>query len=224
MVSVGTPVDRMVAVTFTHAAAGEMKWRVRQGLDAARLTERNSGAVAYIDEAPQHLDRAFIGTIHSFCAQLLRQRPVEARVDPSFQELDQGQAYAVFADVFRAWVERKLSAPCPVLERALTRLAWRYDAESHDPLKQLRDAAWNLIEWRDHPAPWARRDYVCAADLDALLDRADAVLAMRRRCSRPDRYKLYAHLRPLADCLDRVRRAGGDYDLIESDLLAAPAI
>ena len=183
-----------------------MKWRVRQGLDAARLTERASGAVAYIDEALQHLDRAFIGTIHSFCAQLLRQRPVEARVDPSFQELDQGQAYTVFADVFRAWVEHKLSAPCPALERALTRLAWRYDAESRDPLKQLRDAAWNPAEWRDHPAPRSARDYARAADLDALLDRGDAVLAMHGRCSRPDRDKLYMHLRPLADCLDRVRR------------------
>jgi ATP-dependent helicase/nuclease subunit A len=34
------------------------------------------------------MERCFIGTIHSFCASLLRERPVEASVDPDFTELD----------------------------------------------------------------------------------------------------------------------------------------
>ena len=51
----GVPVDRIVAVTFTHQAAGEMKLRVRQKLEDMR-TEIAAAAV-------QSLDRAFIGTI-----------------------------------------------------------------------------------------------------------------------------------------------------------------
>src|SRR5271163_5023821 len=74
----GVPIDRIAAVTFTHTAAGSMKVRIRQELDR----RKNQG------EALRSLDRAFVGTIHSFCAHLLRQRPVEACIDPDFNELD----------------------------------------------------------------------------------------------------------------------------------------
>ena len=66
------------------------------------------------------LDRAFIGTIHAFCAQLLRRRPVEAGVDPVFQELAQPEAMRVFARVFERWIEQRLAAPSPAL-----RARWR---------------------------------------------------------------------------------------------------
>ncbi len=107
----GVPVDGIVAVTFTHAAAGNMKLRVRQEL------ERRGGEV--LADAARSLDRAFIGTIHAFCAQLLRRRPVEAGVDPVFQELAQPDALRVFGGVFRRWIERRLADPSPALTRAL---------------------------------------------------------------------------------------------------------
>ena len=90
----GVPIDRIAAVTFTHAAAGSMKVRVRQELER----RKNQG------EALRSLDRAFIGTIHSFCAHLLRQRPVEACVDPDFSELDEANARSLFDGVFREWL------------------------------------------------------------------------------------------------------------------------
>ena len=104
VVAAGTPVDRIVAVTFTHAAAGNMKLRVRQEMERRGLHRH-----------ARELDRAFIGTIHGFCAQLLRRRPVEARVDPVFQELAQPDALRVFGRVFRRWMERKLMSPSPVM-------------------------------------------------------------------------------------------------------------
>src|SRR5262245_51666609 len=140
----GVPVERIVAVTFTHQAAGEMKMRVRQRLEGSRSQETV--------RALQHLDRAFIGTIHSFCATLLRQRPVEARVDPEFVELDQGAARLCFSQVFRSWIERRLSNPPPVLRRAFARLAWRDHPAA--PIAELENAAWELAQWRDHDAAW----------------------------------------------------------------------
>jgi ATP-dependent helicase/nuclease subunit A len=224
VIAAGTPVDRIAAVTFTHAAAGEMKWRVRQGLEIARLRTADPAERDRLVEALRHLDRAFIGTIHSFCAQLLHQRPVEACVDPAFGELDQPQAFDLFSGVFRRWIERKLEARAPALERALVRLAW--DEEWRDPLDTLRREAWKLIEWRDFSAPWTRRDLDRAAELDGLIDRAAAVCAMRERCSRPVQDPLFRWLQPLADFVDRVGRmdaAGArDYDLIEADALRLP--
>jgi len=141
-----TKLERIVAVTFTHAAAGEVKLRLREELGKAR-------------QSAADLELAFVGTIHSFCARLLRERPVEAGVDPRFVELDEQGAVGLFAVVFRRWVERRLSEPSPTLRRAITRLAWRDDGEGRDPLASLRKAAWSLVEWRDHPAPWTHRGH-----------------------------------------------------------------
>ena len=41
-----------------------------------------------LERALQDMEQCFIGTIHSFCGRLLRERPVEAGIDPTFEELD----------------------------------------------------------------------------------------------------------------------------------------
>src|SRR5262249_59830973 len=66
--------DRMVAVTFTDAAAGELKLRLRKAIEDARRAR----PARALDDALSQLEEARIGTIHSFCADLLRERPVEA--------------------------------------------------------------------------------------------------------------------------------------------------
>jgi ATP-dependent exoDNAse (exonuclease V) beta subunit len=75
-VAAGTKLASVVAVTFTQAAAGEMKLRLREELGKA-------------GQSSADLELAFVGTIHAFCSRLLRERPVEAGVDPRFVELDQ---------------------------------------------------------------------------------------------------------------------------------------
>jgi len=164
----GVRVDRIAAVTFTHQAAGEMKLRVRQKLEDLRTPVTS--------EALQHLDRAFIGTIHAFCANLLRQRPVEACVDPGFVELDQGRARRVFTRVFRSWIARRVESPSPVLRRAFARLAWRDNLSG--PVSALEAAAWDLAEWRDHAAPWDKRQIAREARLAELLTQARCLVEM----------------------------------------------
>jgi len=145
----GTQVETIVAVTFTHAAAGNMKLRVRQELERRRASELDPAVRIRLAAAARALDRAFIGTIHAFCAQLLRRRPVEAGVDPVFQELAQPDAMRVFGRVFERWIAQRLAAPSPALGRALARLAWREEREASEPMDALRKAAWDLAEWRD---------------------------------------------------------------------------
>ncbi|MBZ5617137.1 MAG: UvrD-helicase domain-containing protein [Acidobacteriia bacterium] len=221
----GTPVEAIVAVTFTHAAAGNMKLRVRQKLEQRRASELEPAVRARLAEAARGLDRAFIGTIHAFCAQLLRRRPVEARVDPVFRELDQPEAMRIFGRVFRRWMEQRLAAPSPALERALARLAWREERDSADPIEGLREAAWALAEWRDFDAPWDRRGFDRDAQLGELIERAEGTLELRNRCAR-SRDSLYDGLRPLAELLERVRlaREAGRFDanLVESEILHLP--
>ena len=78
-------VDDMAAITFTRKAAGEMNARFFRELRAARAAVRDDSEEAHrLDEALANAQRTFIGTIHSFCARLLRERPLAAGLSPDF--------------------------------------------------------------------------------------------------------------------------------------------
>ena len=126
VLAAGTPVEEIVAVTFTHKAAGELKIRLREELDKARAGLRPMPRSAtHLEDALERLEEAAIGTIHGFCAQILRERPVEARIDPDFEELTEPEADRLRARAFDAWFQRKLDSGSEALRRALARLAWR---------------------------------------------------------------------------------------------------
>ena len=79
-------VGEIVAVTFTEKAAGELKLRLREALDRARAAARGRRrARRASNDALTRLEEAHVSTIHGFCADLLRERPVEAGVDPLFE-------------------------------------------------------------------------------------------------------------------------------------------
>jgi ATP-dependent exoDNAse (exonuclease V) beta subunit len=215
-IAAGTPVEAVVAVTFTHAAAGNMKLRVRQELERHGAATPDPEIRLRLAEAARSLDRAFIGTIHAFCAQLLRRRPVEAGVDPVFQELAQPDAMRVFGRVFRTWIEQRLASPSPALTRALARLSWREERDGASPLDALRVAAWSLTEWRDFDAPWEKRDFDRDARLTALIGKAESTADLRSRSGR----RFRDGLQPLADFSVRARKL--DPNLAESELLRLP--
>src|SRR5262245_62409495 len=68
----------MVAVTFTDFAAGELKLRLRSAIEKERQAHRSEENLNFLNRAVRELEEARIGTIHSFCADLLREHPVEA--------------------------------------------------------------------------------------------------------------------------------------------------
>ena len=80
-------IDTLAAVTFTRKSAAEMRARFQVELERAARQEPEPGRQRLLDGVA-HLERCFIGTIHSFCARLLRERPIEAGVDLAFEELD----------------------------------------------------------------------------------------------------------------------------------------
>ncbi len=91
----------VAAVTFTKKAAAQLRERVTRRLDEAAREDLPEDERRRLLEARDRLDRAFIGTIHSFCSRLLRERPVEAGIDPEFREADEDTA-AVLRE--EAWV------------------------------------------------------------------------------------------------------------------------
>ncbi len=85
----GVTIDTLAAVTFTRKAAAELRGRFQVALERRRAAEKDAVVLGRLDAALTGLEKSFIGTIHSFCARLLRERPVEAGIDPEFRELEE---------------------------------------------------------------------------------------------------------------------------------------
>ena len=80
-------VDQLVVITFTEKAAAELATRVRDELELRALTAEGQERMRLLI-ASRDLYRAHIETIHSFATALLRERPVEAGIDPLFEVLE----------------------------------------------------------------------------------------------------------------------------------------
>ena len=72
IVASGTPVDRLLVLTFTRAAAAEMKQRMEKKLRQAAAAEQDGERQAYLSREAGAVGRAYISTIDAFCARVLR--------------------------------------------------------------------------------------------------------------------------------------------------------
>ena len=210
--------DRIVAVTFTELAAGELKLRLRAEIERARLAAApGSAAARHLEAALPQLEEARIGTIHSFCSDLLRERPVEARVDPLFEVASEDVAAALFDRAFDRWFEASLVDPPEGVRRILRRRA----RDDHGPRELLRAAAWDLKERRDFDTPWAAAPFERAAEIDALMAALAALGAAADSLESSDFFtKSLVEIRRFVHEVERREAIGGrDCDGLEAELL-----
>ena len=107
-------VDQISAITFTRKAAGEMRGRFFSELKS-RAQKADGEDLDRIQNALEKVDQCFIGTIHSFCGQLLRERPVEAGLPPDFSEVEEREEAVMRREAWDAFVQQSFLSEDPRL-------------------------------------------------------------------------------------------------------------
>ncbi|WP_235879955.1 UvrD-helicase domain-containing protein [Polyangium aurulentum] len=211
-------VEEIVAVTFTEKAAGELKLRLRSGIERARRAAEDEVQRSNLERALAHLEEARISTIHGFCADLLRERPVEARVDPAFSVMTEVEADRRYGEAFGRWLEELLDRPT----EGARRLMRRRDG-GPGPIERLRRAGQELIAWRHFPARWHRPPFAREREIDELV-LAISAFAEASAGAANTNDPLYRDTEPARALIARIRAAEGsggrDHDEIEADLCA----
>lgn len=213
-----TTLDRMVAVTFTEKAAGEMKLRLREEIERERTQHGlDDQARARFDQALEHLELAHISTIHGFCSDLLRERPIEARVDPRFGVIAEDEALALLDQVVEDWLRERLDDPPEGLRRALRKKPPRNATKK----TMLRKAAWDLVEHRDFETSWRREPFDRASRIDTVFRALQRAAAHYPRAERKDDW-LTKNLKQLYDFVSEIelqeRVRDRDLDELEAQL------
>jgi ATP-dependent helicase/nuclease subunit A len=167
------PVSELVAITFTEAAAAELRARVREGLsqgalDASRTPEsRERCAIAARD-----IGEASIDTIHAFAGGLLRTYPLDAGLPPAFEMLDPIQQDAALDEHFRSYFDSVGEGDERELARRALLLGLTPD-QLHGLMRALHEHYDLLVErepW--DPAPAAPSAVAIAHELATHLGRA----------------------------------------------------
>jgi ATP-dependent helicase/nuclease subunit A len=111
------PLSKICAITFTEKAAGEMKIRLRQKFE--EHAEQTGGQGALARAALDDLETASISTFHSFAVALLKERPIEAGLDPRFATMDETQSDLLFREIWEPWLKHAMETRHYTLDKAL---------------------------------------------------------------------------------------------------------
>lgn len=111
-----TKIDSLAAVTFTRKAAAELRARFQQHLEHSLVTSCDSREKTRLSESIEHFERCFIGTIHSFCGRILRERPIEAGLDIQFIEIEDQEDLELRKSAWHKYVSDLYRHDDPILD------------------------------------------------------------------------------------------------------------
>ena len=159
--------DRIVLMTFTEKAAGEIADRIHQALAELELQFESDELPAWppgsdnplFTVPPERLE-AYRGacqtqlarvdalrsqTIHSFCQSLLRAYPIEAGLDPQFKIIDGFERSLLYGELYDSWLDDETRTnPTPETLRD-----WEFLLAHVGYLFQIRDLVFTLLNRRD---------------------------------------------------------------------------
>lgn len=158
--------ENLLVVTFTDAAAAEMRQRIGAALEEAAARRPN-------DENLRRqlllLNRAHISTIHSFCLWVLRTYFYHLDVDPAFKVLDPAEA-----DLLQLEVMDRVLEECFYAEPdggPITKLADSLGGRGDANLVDLVLKVWRFIRSLPQPEAWLTATALCCYSAEGPLEK-----------------------------------------------------
>jgi ATP-dependent helicase/nuclease subunit A len=147
-------IDRLLVVTFTDAAAAEMRQRIAAALEGALGAAPGN---AYLERQVALLGRSSIFTLHSFCLKVVRRYFYELGLDPSFRIMDEIEATLLAQEVLEELWEEKYAQEAET-GGAFTYLLDCYSgAVSDDNLKELVLKLHEFSRSQTWPEAWLKQ-------------------------------------------------------------------
>ena len=103
-------IDRLLVVTFTRAAAAQMRERIGKAISDRLLLDPSN---SHLQRQEMLLHNAQITTIDSFCTFLLRNNFSEIDLDPGFRQMDETERSLLQGEVMQAYLEEKYAGKDP---------------------------------------------------------------------------------------------------------------
>ncbi|MDA1004826.1 MAG: UvrD-helicase domain-containing protein, partial [Chloroflexi bacterium] len=204
-------VNGIAAITFTEAAASELRDRIRDALERL-IADADAAEREYCEAALADLDGAAVETIHAFCRRVLAAHPLQTGLPLAFDVLDATEGEGLFRDQWDAWFEDLLARADgdPALATPLLR-AFALGA-TPDRLRSLASSLrghWDRLSVTNDPVPQPE------LDVSAIADAVDVVCASTDRCTDPTD-RMAQHLSLLASRTDRLRGATDDIAAVQA--------
>ena len=104
LVCSGVPVGEIAAITFTEAAASELRHRVREAVELAIVDAGPGDERERLERAQREVDEASFTTLHAFAQRILLDHPLEAQLPPELELLTDIEEAAGFDKRWDAWL------------------------------------------------------------------------------------------------------------------------
>ena len=146
----GVEIDEMLIVTFTRAAAAELRERIAKGIELALAEESGS---AHLTRQLALLDRAQISTLHSFCLELVSRHFSELGLSPRLQTLEGPHEAVLRGEAMDALFERYYEPKTP-RQKEVRKMLIEWFRGDDRAARGIISALHQFTQTRPDPAAW----------------------------------------------------------------------
>lgn len=205
----GCCVNELLVVTFTKAAAGEMKKRIAARLLEVSETLDDDAEVQRLRTAASETARANISTLHSFCGTVLRRYFHEADLDPAFRVMDGAEAAVMLEDALEAYLEDACAADDPAFTALLDAI------EGTNNLADAIRRTYHFMQGRPDPTLWLDAAEAVYDAPNSAEDLADSLAETVRAALLARRAEHANFAADLADIPKYANALGADVELLD---------
>ena len=149
-------IDKILVVTFTNAAAQELKEKILNAIYKALETEKDSKKRNHLKNQLIYINRASITTIDAFCFKLVKENFNELEIDPNIRICEESQSILIKTRILEELLEKEYeSAPESKDVFGLYNILELFNGKDEDLLSNILKI-YNYIQAFPHPFEWLK--------------------------------------------------------------------